>query len=55
MGAEVIYATDEFFASKERLIKDTEPQFIPTNMTIMASGWTAGNHAVAGTAAMTIV
>ena len=29
MGAEVIYATDEFFASKERLIKDTEPQFIP--------------------------
>ena len=29
LGAKVIYATDEFFASKERLIKDTEPQFIP--------------------------
>ena len=29
MGAAVIFATDEFFASKERLIEDTEPQFIP--------------------------
>ena len=29
LGAEVIYATDEFFASKERLIQDSEPKFIP--------------------------
>ena len=29
LGAVVIYATDEFFASKERLISDTEPLFIP--------------------------
>ena len=29
LGAKVIYATDEFFASKERLIKDSDPVFIP--------------------------
>ena len=28
LGANLIYATDEFFASKERLIKDSDPVFI---------------------------
>ena len=29
LGATVLYATDEFFASKERLIQDADPVFIP--------------------------
>ena len=29
LGATVLHATDEFFASKERLIKDADPVFIP--------------------------
>ena len=29
LGAEVIYATDDFFADKARLIDPAEPQFIP--------------------------
>lgn len=29
LGAEVIFATDEFFAPKERLIQDREPVFLP--------------------------
>ena len=29
LGAKVIFATDEFFAAKERLIDENEPKFIP--------------------------
>ena len=29
LGSEVVYATDDFFADKSRLIAPTEPQFIP--------------------------
>ena len=29
LGSEVVYATDDFFADKARLISPTEPQFIP--------------------------
>ena len=29
LGAEVVYATDDFFADKARLIDPAEPQFHP--------------------------
>ena len=46
LGAKVIFATDEFFAPKERMLDDTPAVFYLMNMTTMENGWMAGNHAV---------
>ncbi len=38
LGSEVVYATDDFFADKARLISPEEPQFIPGKFQIHAGG-----------------
>ena len=46
LGTEVVYATDDFFADKARLIDPAEPSSsFPANMMRMASGWTGGKTA----------
>lgn len=51
LGAEVIFATDDFFAPKERLIQDHEPVFVPDKYDDHGKwmdGWESRRKRIAG-------
>ena len=46
LGAKALFASDEFFAVKERILNAEPAVFISANMMTMANGWTVGRPVV---------
>ena len=53
MGSKIHSVSDDFFAEAPRMLADTVPVFILTNLITMANGWMAGNQDAAAMAGMT--